>query len=1383
MHAMEDIRNAAAIVASIATRIRQLDPEHMSHHHQRIPSSPIHQDTAPPQAPPSSSSSSKQHANLPYRIASVSRYTARRPKMAGRAGSDGVIDDVTDFIGRVAREVGADATALAHFMSATEIQELAREFFAETMTTTTTGGGKDGHRGRDGNRCTAEKPGYAADDLFWNLQYIGQGDLSESRWTRAKAGKVGWELSDHLTRFILLSEKARLRAGGSRWQTRDLSFESKVNFYLPSLIVFNAILTGAVALALGRLAAAAPATDVVQAADVKAADTTTTINAKSNWGTWEGWGTSLCWWAKAFGNRDDLADIFFTLGSRQFAGQNLPGLGFNIARHNAGASSWNTYNGAKMVVSPNIKNSRQMEGHWLNWGSTDPSSSSWDWSVDVNQRAMLNKAKARGANRLELFSNSPMWWMCKNHNPSGDSNGGENIQSWNLKDHAVYMAAVAKYAKDNWGITFESVSPFNEPIATWWKANGTQEGSHITVATQATIINELRTELNNRGLSSMMIAASDESYYDQAVSTMEGLGSTALSKVGRINVHGYQYGNGRRDRVYDLSQGNGKKLWQSEYGESDATGGRLASNLFLDFRWLKPTAFVYWQVIDGGGWGLIDGNNDNGSLGSPTQKYYVLAQFSRHIREGMRILDGGSGSTIAAYDAKNRKLVIAYYNSGNAQTVNFDLSQFSQRPADGTKVARWRTSIGNGGDRYVQDTGATISGTRLTSQFATNSVQTFEIGNVSLLPGWVTMFAMGYSSDRDDHTASDHEEFYESGESDESGSETVCDLLDLEAFESGDEYDDDGMSTESHDGYHVFFPQFCRLPIELRQRVWELFDPDLRAPVRIFVVQSLGSKLWPSATLFQQTEPARTILEVHRESRQLALKFYPDKLPIMNRHSSLRYHKARDIIALSFIPQVLEWGSGSWGAIADDLKDVERLAFEIDPDSIGLHRFQLLPFHHFKSLKTVYTCWDGEQLQSRNLRWCVSDSVRTFHLKTEEEDIDLGEDYEMIYCWPDLENHLEYAEKEVPEGLRLGRFADKGEGSGIEICPMVVFQSFYGIQRYHDLRERALAGENAKWDSDSESDSDPSEEDEYESEGIDDATLDGSDGADDDDDGLVVHDTFEESDDENDTEISGFSRQSDGVVPVDDGAVPVDDDELAARFSSLEPNSPRDRNPDHSDSDDQPVRKNTRTKRRFVSSDSEDEVADGDELARPFSILEPNLPRDRNPDHSDSDDQPIRKNNRMRRRVVSSDSEDESADEPPRKVAKRSRHDSRRSGRAVLSDSDEEDTDTKSGDRGSSDSDASPSEDSEEESDREQGNREPISLAERLRLYRSCIPVRRESTESDSDETSTQNSYEEAEDDDGLVERGAYRDRDEISENDLVMDRTEEGSADDDDGW
>jgi galactan endo-1,6-beta-galactosidase len=150
---------------------------------------------------------------------------------------------------------------------------------------------------------------------------------------------------------------------------------------------------------------------VLAATPLASADITTVINARSNWGTWEGWGTSLAWWAKQFGNRDDLADAFFTLKSTTVNSQTLPGLGFNIVRYNAGASSWKAVGSERMVESPNIKRSRQIEGFWLDWNSADASSSAWDWSVDANQRAALQKAIARGANRTELFSNSPMWYV------------------------------------------------------------------------------------------------------------------------------------------------------------------------------------------------------------------------------------------------------------------------------------------------------------------------------------------------------------------------------------------------------------------------------------------------------------------------------------------------------------------------------------------------------------------------------------------------------------------------------------------------------------------------------------------------------------------------------------------------------------------------------------------------------------------------------------------------------------------------------------------------------------------------------------------------------------------------------------------------------------
>jgi galactan endo-1,6-beta-galactosidase len=464
-----------------------------------------------------------------------------------------------------------------------------------------------------------------------------------------------------------------------------------------------------------------------------AADLTTTISPTTNWGTWEGFGVSLAWWAKAFGTRADLADIFFSTKSTTYNGQSVPGIGLTIARYNAGACSWNTYNGSKMVVSPDMIASRQMDSYWVDWASTSPSSSSWSWSVDANQRNMLSLAKARGATTFELFSNSPPWWMCLNHNPSGSDNGtSNNLQSWNYDQHAIYLATIAEYAATNWGISFQSVEAFNEPSSAWWNGQtGTQEGCHFDASVQATVIGYLRTELNNRGLSSTLIAASDETSYDLAITTWNSLGSTATGKVNRINVHGYQYTGGRRDTLYSLASSAGKRLWNSEYGESDATGQRLVTNLLLDFRWLHPTAWVYWQAIDGGGWGLIDGSNDDLTLGVVNQKYYALAQFARHIRPGMRILDGGSNYTVAAYDSSAQKLVIVAANWGAAQYLNFDLSKFSKAGASGALVPRWITQTGSG-DQYVSYSDTHMSGTKFWSYFPTGSVQTFEVSNVTL---------------------------------------------------------------------------------------------------------------------------------------------------------------------------------------------------------------------------------------------------------------------------------------------------------------------------------------------------------------------------------------------------------------------------------------------------------------------------------------------------------------------------------------------------------------------------------------------------------------------------------------------------------------------------
>lgn len=455
---------------------------------------------------------------------------------------------------------------------------------------------------------------------------------------------------------------------------------------------------------------------------------TITINAAPRWVTWEGWGTSLAWWAKAFGDRDDLANAFFGTEPQELLGIDLPGLGFNIARYNAGATSHNRYNGISMVVSPAMKLSRQIEGFWL-----DPSSSSWDWTVDSKQRAMLRKAQKKGADIFELFSNSPMWWMCGNHNPSGN-NDKDNLPPKHYQQHAIYMATVEQHFRQAWGIEFQSVEPFNEPSSWWGHDDGTQEGCHFEVSTMDQVIALLKTELSNRG-SRSFIAASDETSYDKAVSTWEKMQSATKKAIKRINVHGYQGdqgGQGRRDALYSLATQSNKALWNSEYGDDDGTGRQLATNLLLDLQSLHPTAWVHWQAVDGAGWGLIAGDNDAKSLSHVNTKYFVLAQFSRHIRPGMKVLlDGGNANAVAAWNPEKGVLVIVTANWGPDRSVDFDLSRFRKTWKDGDLVSRWTTKV-DGSKKYQHEKNIPIQGTRFRSWVEKDSVQTYEIHGVTM---------------------------------------------------------------------------------------------------------------------------------------------------------------------------------------------------------------------------------------------------------------------------------------------------------------------------------------------------------------------------------------------------------------------------------------------------------------------------------------------------------------------------------------------------------------------------------------------------------------------------------------------------------------------------
>ncbi|BCU79787.1 glycoside hydrolase [Luteolibacter sp. LG18] len=455
-----------------------------------------------------------------------------------------------------------------------------------------------------------------------------------------------------------------------------------------------------------------------------------TIDPAARQGNWQGWGVSLAWWAGVFGDRDDLADALFTTKAVKVGPGLVPGLGLNFVRYNAGACSWNEIDGRKMVASKIIHRYRQMEGFWLDGRSSDPESSSWNWSVDANQRLMLGKAKERGVKHFELFSNSPMWWMTKNDNPSGGPKPtDDNLAVAHERDFAIYLATVARRAADHWGITFTSVAPFNEPRSDWWFADCKQEGCHVSAPAQARILPLVREELDRRGLKSLPITASEETYYDHAIETWRSFTPAVKNLVSHLNVHGYQEAKGNRAELHRLAEADGKVVWNSEYGDGDPTGLNMARNLHRDVSHLKPVSWSYWQVVDGGGWGLIAGDLRRARMVQVNPKWQVLAHYTRGIPEGAVILTTGDESVVAAYEANQSRLTLVCLNDNSqARTVRVDLSKFA---AVGRKADVWLTQP-EGQARYQVLPQVPLAGSVLSFPMPEKSVQTLVIPEARL---------------------------------------------------------------------------------------------------------------------------------------------------------------------------------------------------------------------------------------------------------------------------------------------------------------------------------------------------------------------------------------------------------------------------------------------------------------------------------------------------------------------------------------------------------------------------------------------------------------------------------------------------------------------------
>lgn len=433
-----------------------------------------------------------------------------------------------------------------------------------------------------------------------------------------------------------------------------------------------------------------------------ASPSTTTVNVqKILVQRFEGWGTSLCWWANEMGgytNREAIADLAFKE------------LGLNIVRYNIGGGE----NPAR--TNDTLEPRTRVPGF-------EPAPGTWDWNADANQRWMLHAAVARGANHVIAFANSPPYWMTRSGSVTGSAGGtNNNLLPAYEASFAEYLAMTVSNVAAMDKIKFDFITPMNEPAANWWKLNGHQEGDHMSVTQQARVINLLRTDLDRQGVSAGILAT-DDNDEDNTYLALSSYDKTTLGNISGIATH--TYNANAPQALRKLARKTGKPLWVSEYGDAEPSGLKLARRIHDDITGLHAQAWTYWQFADYAGWGLVFCRFHG--LDSPyriTKKFYVFSQFSRFIRPGCEIVETDDKDSLTALDSARKQIIIVGINDrADTRTNVFQIS--GVKTTTGTAMV-YRTSAD---ENLEQLPAIPVLDNKFTATLPARSVTTFVITN------------------------------------------------------------------------------------------------------------------------------------------------------------------------------------------------------------------------------------------------------------------------------------------------------------------------------------------------------------------------------------------------------------------------------------------------------------------------------------------------------------------------------------------------------------------------------------------------------------------------------------------------------------------------------
>ncbi len=398
----------------------------------------------------------------------------------------------------------------------------------------------------------------------------------------------------------------------------------------------------------------------------------------------EGWGVSLCWWANMCGkwSEEKIDQLIDWMVSPE-------GLNWNIFRYNIGGGddpNWTHCDAHHMGKGKGLR--AEMEGF------QDERGGEYHWERDAAQRMIMLKIREKRPDAIfEAFSNSCPWWMTFSGCCAGSEGGSaDNLKPDYYKDFAHYLVDVCKHYKDEYGIEFKTLEPFNESMTNYWYRNGVQEGCHFDYDSQVMFLNVLAPILAESGLSTV-ISASDETNVGLANEGLrQYMSQGVMDLISQCNTHTYSADNRSRSQFGSLGRAEGKTVWMSETGSGGSgLGGNLsmAQRLIDDVRYIAPSAWIDWQYVEENNdqWCMVRGSFANATF-NKVKNYYVRQQFTRFVEQGYTIVESLNDHSLAAISGNRDKMVLVLLNTDSKIVHRVHLA--SAR-IDGS-IEAWRTN-------------------------------------------------------------------------------------------------------------------------------------------------------------------------------------------------------------------------------------------------------------------------------------------------------------------------------------------------------------------------------------------------------------------------------------------------------------------------------------------------------------------------------------------------------------------------------------------------------------------------------------------------------------------------------------------------------------------